>query len=503
MRYPNLIVHICRCFRAAWSHHCNQHSKLDLKKKEDDIEGTADLEEEYVDDVSPVAALAEAEWVPICSERQYTPTAEDVGHIFRLECSAISTVTQEVISGPVVIFSEPVLAAPGAPPRRPLSTIPGAGSSANGQHRFRVLSYNILAEVYATRHVYPYCDPWSLYWPYRRSIILAEIAEAQGDLVCLQEVQADYYEHDILPRLTELGYDGIFKQKTRESMGQHGKVDGCAVFWRRNKFIMLQNYAIEFNECARHTAAQLGVDETEQSRIINRLSRDNVAQVVVFEVLPRVSRSSRHSAPNSNHLCVVNTHLYANHTRPDVKLWQSYTLMKELEQFVVHQELALLICGDFNSEPSSSVYQFLSEGTVDRNHEDLAVDPMKVLPDSDNIIHSVDLSSVMVTAFGSEPEFTNYTKSFKGTLDYIWYTPGRLRVLAVTNIPQEGDITEHGEALPSVTYPSDHIMLSADMCLAVTGSVNMVRNPAQPQRKQNVHSNGSPPPKTAKNQVRR
>jgi mRNA deadenylase 3'-5' endonuclease subunit Ccr4 len=40
----------------------------------------------------------------------------------------------------------------------------------------------------------------------------------------LQEVQADHYEQDILPELNEQGYEGLYKNKTREAMGAQGKV---------------------------------------------------------------------------------------------------------------------------------------------------------------------------------------------------------------------------------------------------------------------------------------
>lgn len=55
-------------------------------------------------------------------------------------------------------------------------------------------------------------------------MIEQELEDAQGDIVCLQEVQADHYEQHINPFMQKLGYDGMFKQKSRESMGQYGKV---------------------------------------------------------------------------------------------------------------------------------------------------------------------------------------------------------------------------------------------------------------------------------------
>ena len=99
------------------------------------------------------------------------------------------------------------------------------------------MSYNILAEIYATRMAYPYCDNWLVFrferererereivfslilkymfyhsrticcffrmlaWPYRRSLILQEIYSIEADVVCLQELQSDHYEQDILPQV--------------------------------------------------------------------------------------------------------------------------------------------------------------------------------------------------------------------------------------------------------------------------------------------------------------
>ena len=55
-------------------------------------------------------------------------------------------------------------------------------------------------------------------------MLVAELKEFQGDIICLQEVQADHFEMTLQGLMAELGYDGLFKAKTRESMGQYGKV---------------------------------------------------------------------------------------------------------------------------------------------------------------------------------------------------------------------------------------------------------------------------------------
>jgi CCR4-NOT transcription complex subunit 6 len=299
-------------------------------------------------------------------------------------------------------------------------------------------------------------------------MLLQELHDMSGDVLCLQEVQADHYEKELKPWLSDQGYDGLFKQKTRESMGQHGKVDGCAIFWKRSKFLLVENYTIEFNECARRSAASLHMDSEESHRFMQRLSRDNVAQLVVLELFQRTATRARH---HGSQICVVNTHLYSNHQRPDVKIWQCLTLLREIEHFVVQRDLPLLICGDFNSEPDSAVYQLLADRCVMGNHPELDGHPISVLPEVHQISHNLDLASVYGTALGQEPLYTNYTGSFRGTLDYIWFTPAKLRVLTIAAIPEVDILETAGEALPNPQYPSDHLSMCCDVQLAASGPV--------------------------------
>jgi CCR4-NOT transcription complex subunit 6 len=315
--------------------------------------------------------------------------------------------------------------------------------------------------------MYPYCDAWSLSWPYRRKMLLQELEETQGDILCLQEVQADHFEQQLRPALVELGYEAIFRQKSRESMGQQGKVDGCAVLWRRSKFALVESLTIDFNDCALRSARAIGLDDTECRRYVNRLSKDNIAQVVVLEA----ARTNPQGVSMRNHrnlLCVANTHLYSNYQRPDVKLWQSLALVSELEHLVAHRDIPVILCGDFNSEPDSAVYELLTQGRLDarpRPELDERGD-MRILPAYESIRHALDLSSAMAVVSGEEPVFTNYTGKFRGTLDYIFYSPSRLRVLAASSIPPQEELQRSsGEGLPSACYPSDHLHLCCDMLM--------------------------------------
>ena len=119
---------------------------------------------------------------------------------------------------------------------------------ANG--RIRVVTYNVLAPIYATQSQYPYCDLWALSWNFRKHIILRELSALNADILCLQEVQTDQYESFLLPNMKLLGYEGLNKQKTREALGPKGRVDGCAIFFKAQKFSLTAKFVIEFNDAA-------------------------------------------------------------------------------------------------------------------------------------------------------------------------------------------------------------------------------------------------------------
>jgi CCR4-NOT transcription complex subunit 6 len=439
---------------------------------------------------STSAASNTDNWVVCCNESTYVPTSEDVGCIFLISVTAYSQRDDTVLYGPTQVFSEPVLSAPRMNNRRPMVPVPlqqGQQPVSPGTIKFRILSYNVLAELYATKQAYPYCDSWCLTWPYRRAMIMQEIEEQKGDIVCLQEVQMDHFEMHLQPFMHELGFDGLFKSKSRDAMGQYGKVDGCATFWKLAKFSMTENYTIEFNELARQAIAELGLDPQEERKYINRLMKDNVAQVVVLEVIPKHGvRPPR----QLSHLCIVNTHLYSNVTRPDVKLWQTWMLMNELQQFAIQRDLALITCGDFNSEPESAVHELLTEGSLQRVHPELEEegDDVRILPEQNDVYHSLDLASAMQTALGHEPLYTNYTRDWKGTLDYILFSPMRIRLMSVAALPTPQEIEmDSGEGLPSSVFPSDHLMLAVDVALSITGSGSIMTN----HGRQNSNSNSS------------
>mmetsp|Transcript_24542 Transcript_24542/g.27546 ORF Transcript_24542/g.27546 Transcript_24542/m.27546 type:complete len:592 (+) Transcript_24542:9-1784(+) len=409
-------------------------------------------------------------WTEVCRDQVYIPTADDTGRKLKLEAAAYSVETGELLMHRVVETDLVLSRAPDPAKRSLVAAKIGGGS---GGARFRIVTYNVLAEIYATQQQYPYCDFWALSWDYRFQNILREILDVSPDVVCLQEVQADYYENQFYAAMSEAGYEGVYKQKTRQSMGLAGKVDGCALFWKRTKFHLVESYSIEFNELAqRHASQVLGMNPRSEDCVsyLNRLSKDNVAQLVVLELV-QPSRSNR----DLSQVCIANTHLYSNKDFPDVKLWQTWQLLQELENFVLSRgsSLPLMICGDFNSTPDTAVYDLLSHQAVHPGHPDVNVntgdDGPNVLPDAISITHSFQLGSAYQSVMGEEPKQTNFTQLFKGVLDYMWYSSQNLRPLSAAPIPDEKVLLRNGTALPSTEYSSDHLMMISDMQIINNG----------------------------------
>jgi CCR4-NOT transcription complex subunit 6 len=311
----------------------------------------------------------------------------------------------------------------------------------------KVVSYNVLADCYATKERYPYCPSWALEWEQRGPRLIEEILGYDADVVCLQEVQASHWETFFLPRMQQGGYEGFYLRKTKKADGDdQGKMDGCATFYRRSRFRVVERYDIEYDEFAR-------VDSSSQPNQ-DRVSKGNVAQVLTLEDLLRTRR---------DHVCVVNTHLFWDPARADVKLWQVHALLKALERdpSLPGRDDPLLICGDFNSMPGSPVYEYVTRNRVPFARDD----PYSLLPPR-NESHGGRLAHLlrMASAYAvkGEPKFTTYTPGFSGCLDYVFFTKWNLRVVSLLQMPSEDAVREY-TAMPSPVYPSDHAALVVEL----------------------------------------
>jgi CCR4-NOT transcription complex subunit 6 len=103
------------------------------------------------------------EWVEISRDQIYVPNEMDIGRKLKVEAAAYSMESGELLMHRVV-KTDLVLSRTPVPDKRNLVTAKPAGG---GGARFRIVTYNILAEIYATQQQYPHADLWSLSWDFR------------------------------------------------------------------------------------------------------------------------------------------------------------------------------------------------------------------------------------------------------------------------------------------------------------------------------------------------
>ncbi|KAI3978537.1 hypothetical protein MKX01_015712 [Papaver californicum] len=384
--------------------------------------------------VNKNAEIVHGSWVKVGSLKTYLPTIKDFG--YRLKLEAVATFfsegkprmqtevkTNHVIIAPPCCYMIPVTPLDGFSNFNLESKICFTRS-------FSVLSYNILADMYASPGRYNYCPASALNWEYRSQNLLREIIRYDADVICLQELFTSKREY-------------VF--------------EGCATFFRLSKFRLIQTFELEFKNTAQKTAWSLDAEKRHS------MMKDNIALTVIMEAI----KAEPVSGSSNNQICVANVHISADQKNTDVKLWQVGTLIEDLERNVAHLNIPALICGDLNSLPRSAAHALVVNGGVDRKHEELVNTPdgiiqhlklsHKLLPlASANSSFSRTKNGDMIDSDTKEPRFTTATPYFRNAIDYIFYT-----VKSLLELLDEESANKH-TAFPSPLWSSDHIALMAE-----------------------------------------
>ncbi|XP_063837803.1 protein angel homolog 1 isoform X1 [Ostrinia nubilalis] len=208
----------------------------------------------------------------------------------------------------------------------------------NNVFRFRVVSYNVLAQYLLECHPYLYtdCSPRNLKWNVRAARLYDEITNLAPDILCLQEVQASHLD-SFYSKFEDMGYFGIFKQKTGH------RQDGCAIYFKTSVFELEDHISVEFYQ------PELPI-----------LNRDNIG--IMVKLVPRAQPRSP--------IVVATTHLLYNPKRTDVRLAQIQVLLAEIDRFAYYTtaresgHLPIILTGDLNSTPDSAVIKLLDRGHV-------------------------------------------------------------------------------------------------------------------------------------------
>nr|XP_056711341.1 nocturnin [Euleptes europaea] len=284
---------------------------------------------------------------------------------------------------------------------------------AKSHQPIRIMQWNILAQALGEgKDNFVQCPMEALRWEERKCLILEEILAYQPDILCLQEV--DHYFDTFQPLLSRMGYQCTFFPKPWSpclDVECNNGPDGCALFFLRDRFTLINSTNI------RLTAMKL---KTNQVAIAQILKCNETGKL----------------------FCIAVTHLKARNGWERFRSAQGADLLQKLKSITQEAEIPVIVCGDFNAEPTEEVYQEFSNSSLNLNS-----------------------AYKLLSADGlSEPPYTTWKIRPSGecrhTLDYIWYSQHALQVNAALSLLTEEQIGPN--RLPSFNYPSDHLSLVCD-----------------------------------------
>ncbi|KAF4530564.1 hypothetical protein B566_EDAN018652, partial [Ephemera danica] len=204
------------------------------------------------------------------------------------------------------------------------------GEAVSSPDHLRVLQWNVLSQALGQlTDNFACCPEEALEWSSRRYQMLEEIIEYCPDIICLQEV--DHFRF-LSSALTSQGYTGIFVPKPDSPCiyikGNNGP-DGCAIFYRTNKFEQL-------GVAHSRVLEVWGVQSNQVAVLVNLRMRDTGREV-----------------------SVATTHLKARKGAllSTLRDEQGKDLLRFLNTNT--QGRPLVLGGDFNAEPSEPVYMTL------------------------------------------------------------------------------------------------------------------------------------------------
>ena len=289
------------------------------------------------------------------------------------------------------------------------------GLSSGAAGLLRIATWNLLAPQYARPEKYPWCDPKHLDWDYRQSLIVPQLLQWDADVVCLQEVQVEFW-----PKLiSSLGdvYDGIIQNVTRN-----------------------------------HNVASAMLLRKECSWTFDRVESRSRALLCVL-------RHKETSSSQTERLYVANVHLEAG-----IKMandLQRYHQVKSLfKRLAYHcdidsiplEDAALVLAGDFNVLRSNIMHLCLSQGQLYHPQQAKIKPPIRIAKLQDALGTGTRRLVQMTFARGH-------------VLDYIWTSSN---IQAGQTLPLSPHVTQNIPKLwPSRDIPSDHLPIGVELAVQI------------------------------------
>jgi len=279
-------------------------------------------------------------------------------------------------------------------------------------------------------------------WNIRKDRLLRTVQELNADLISL--VECDHYETFWETEMDRLGYSGVYKRRPRS-----GCSDGCAIFFRRDAFELLDYSGVELTARKSEAIDADNILEEENDGEAPTISRigETVDRVALLAMLRHI--------PTNRHLIFVSTHLARNpEDRGKTKerarqiaqiLYQVTQFAEEHEQRV---EAPVVLAGDLND---TTLWHL---GTMARIKFGVA--------------GMIGHPFIFTSRAAASPTPTSITSCRSVRIDYILLQPSLLEVCeSVFEMGQdengEGEcriIPDFVDHIPNEQHPSDHVPIA-------------------------------------------
>ena len=132
--------------------------------------------------------------------------------------------------------------------------------------------------------------------------------------------------------------------------------------------------------------------------------------------------------------------------------------MKTLTKISNNNQHAVVLCGDFNSMSTSSLYHGITTGISKNIFDTQPIQYPKPFVKTPKNYTYYPFKSCYKKIFKNEPKFTNYTDVFKETLDYIFVND---KIKVIGSLEQVDDkYIKKFKSIPNTDFSSDHFMPS-------------------------------------------
>ncbi len=155
--------------------------------------------------------------------------------------------------------------------------------------------------------------------------------------------------------------------------------------------------------------------------------------------------------------CVGTYHMPCTYMDQSLMILHSTICLQQMNKFAGNYKY--ILAGDFNFKPNSLMYEIFTKG----GRYDKLVEVSKIFDTSQCNIKIATPVKSAYSIINKDPLFTNYAHTinqepFSGCIDYIFVSKG-WNVLDVKKLPDELPPYTY----PSMTEPSDHLMLAANL----------------------------------------